>query len=572
MMTAGMALLPFPGMPTNRRAPVRPTKPYPNRRAADTKDGAGGYPGVVGQLRRMEIRRRLGPRRPAPQALWWRLSCRTLVVPPGVSITATPMSRRRRGWVVPDKPGVPGTRWCATIVLVNLLDELQWRGLVQDCTDPDGLRKHLASGPVTFYVGFDPTAASLHLGHLVQVVTARRLQLAGHRPLLLVGGATGQIGDPKESGERTLNPPEVVAEWVNRIRAQLAPFLRYEGDHAATTVNNLDWTGPLSAIDFLRDVGKHFPVNRMLARDVVKARLESGISFTELSYQLLQSHDFYELHRRYGCTLQFGGSDQWGNITAGVDYVRRRGGGPVHAFTTPLVTKSDGTKFGKTESGAIWLDPALTSAYVFYQFWVNVDDADVGRYLRYFSFRDHDALAELEKATQLRPAAREAQRALAQELTVLVHGDAECTQAAAASEALFGRGSLAGLGRSTLASALAEAGLVSLPKLASVAVLFKEAGLVASMNEARRTIGEGGAYINNQRVTDPEQLVDPHTLLYGRYLVLRRGRRTIAGIALATGRDLPDGDRNDDRSSSDRSRTGGADPSRAADVTGAIAG
>jgi tyrosyl-tRNA synthetase len=415
---------------------------------------------------------------------------------------------------------------------VSLLDELQWRGLVQDSTDLDELRKHLAAGPVTFYVGFDPTGASLHIGHLMQVITARRFQLAGLRPLLLVGGATGQIGDPKETVERTLNPPEVVAGWVERIRSQLAPFVTYEGDNAAILVNNLDWTGEMSAIEFLRDVGKHFPVNRMLAREVVKARLESGISFTEFSYQLLQSHDFYELHRRHGCTLQFGGSDQWGNITAGVDYVRRRGAGPVHALTTPLVTKSDGTKFGKTEGGAIWLDPEMTSAYAFYQFWVNTDDGDIGNYLKYFSFRDHDAVAELEKATAERPAAREAQRALARELTTLVHGEAECAQVIAASQALFGRGSVADLAPATLASALTEARLVSVAELPSVAVLFKESGLVASMNEARRTIGEGGAYINNERVTDPETVPDPAALLHGKYLVLRRGRRNIAGIEL----------------------------------------
>ena len=245
-------------------------------------------------------------------------------------------------------------------------------------------------------MGFDPTAPSLHVGHLMQVMTARRLQLAGHRPLLLVGGATGQIGDPKETAERTLNPPEVIAGWVERIRAQLSPFVTYTGANAATLVNNLDWTGPMSAVEFLRDVGKHFPVNRMLAREVVRARLETGMSYTEFSYQLLQANDFFELHRRHGCTLQFGGSDQWGNITAGVDYVRRRGAGPVHAFTTPLVTKADGTKFGKTEGGAVWLDPTMTSPYAFYQFWVNADDRDMPAYLRYFSFRSLEEIVELE--------------------------------------------------------------------------------------------------------------------------------------------------------------------------------
>ncbi len=424
---------------------------------------------------------------------------------------------------------------CGTIAGVNLIDDLRWRGLIQDATDPDQLRAHLDSGPVSFYVGFDPTAPSLHLGHLVQVLTARRFQLAGHRPLLLVGGATGQIGDPKEAGERNLNPPEVVAGWVEHIRSQLAPFVSYEGDNAATLVNNLDWTAQLSAIEFLRDVGKHFPVNRMLAREVVKARLETGISFTEFSYQLLQSHDFFELHRRHGCTLQFGGSDQWGNITAGVDYIRRRGAGPVHAFTTPLVTKSDGTKFGKTEGGAIWLDPQMTSPYAFYQFWFNVDDRDVGRYLRYFSLRSHEELIALDEAAAERPAAREGQRALAQELTTLVHGADECAGAIAASTALFGRGSLADLAAPTLRAALAEAGIVEISgdQLPGVAALFKESGLVASMNEARRAIADGGAYLNNERVTDAEMTVDRSHLLHGRWLVLRRGRRNVAGVEVS---------------------------------------
>jgi tyrosyl-tRNA synthetase len=418
---------------------------------------------------------------------------------------------------------------------VSVFDDLLWRGLIQDSTDLDELRAHLNAGPVTFYVGFDPTAASLHLGHLMQVITARRLQLAGHRPLLLVGGATGQIGDPRDVGERTLNAPEVIAEWVERIRTQLAPFVTYEGDNAATLVNNLDWTGPMSAIDFLREVGKHFPVNRMLAREVVRARLESGISFTEFSYQLLQSNDFFELHRRYGCTLQFGGSDQWGNITAGVDYIRRRGAGPVHAFVTPLVTRADGTKLSKTGGGAIWLDAEMMSPYAFYQFWVNADDADVVNYLKYFSFRSHEELATLEKATAERPAAREAQRALAGELTTLVHGGAETDQVVAASQALFGRGQLADLTPATLQAALSEAGLTELRgELPPAAGLFKESGLVASMNEARRTIAEGGAYINNERVADPEATVDRSALLHGKWLVLRRGRRTVAGIELTS--------------------------------------
>ncbi|MFE9691071.1 tyrosine--tRNA ligase [Micromonospora sp. NPDC005806] len=414
----------------------------------------------------------------------------------------------------------------------SLTEDLLWRGLIQDSTGVDELRELLDGGNATFYVGFDPTAPSLHVGHLMQVTTARRFQLAGHRPLLLVGGATGQIGDPKESAERTLNPPEVVEGWVRRIHDQLAPFVSYEAENAARLVNNLDWTGEMSVVEFLRDVGKHFPVNKMLAREVVKARLDSGISFTEFSYQLLQANDFFELHRRYGCQLQYGGSDQWGNITAGVDYIRRRGAGPVQAFTTPLVTKSDGTKFGKTEGGAVWLDPEMTSPYAFYQFWVNADDRDVTRYLRYFSFRSREELEELEKATAERPQARLAQRALAEELTALVHGEREMAQAVTASQALFGRGSLDELSPETLRAALTEAGLVHLTELPDVAGLLKESGLVPSMKEARRVIAEGGAYVNNNRIAEVDATVSPEDLLHGRYLVLRRGKRSFAGVEL----------------------------------------
>ena len=414
---------------------------------------------------------------------------------------------------------------------MTFVDDLTWRGLIQDSTSFDELRALLDGPAMTFYVGFDPTAASLHVGHLMQVVTARRLQLAGHRPLLLVGGATGQIGDPRESSERTLNPPEVVESWVARIRSQLAPFVTYEGDNAATLVNNLDWTGPMSVIEFLRDVGKHFPVNKMLARDVVRNRLESGISFTEFSYQLLQANDFYQLHVRHGCVLQFGGSDQWGNITAGVDFVRRRGAGPVHGFTTPLVLKADGTKFGKTEGGAVWLDPAMTSPYAFYQFWINSDDRDVNNYLRYFSFKSREELEQLEKDTAERPQARLAQRALAYDLTALVHGEGEASQAVAASQALFGRGSLEELSEGTLRAALSEAGLHPVRGgLPSLGALLKDAGLVASANEARRTISEGGAYLNNERITDGEVVPPESALLHGRFLVLRRGKRTFAGV------------------------------------------
>jgi tyrosyl-tRNA synthetase len=414
---------------------------------------------------------------------------------------------------------------------VHILDDFAWRGLLQDSTGTDALREHIDTGPVTFYVGFDPTAVSLHVGHLMQVITARRLQQAGLRPLLLVGGATGQIGDPKEAGERSINPPEVVAGWVEKIRGQLAPFVTYDGDNGAIPVNNFDWTSEMGVVEFLREVGKHFPISKMLAREVVKARLESGISFTEFSYQLLQSNDFYELHRRHGCTLQFGGSDQWGNITAGVDFVRRKASEHVHAFVTPLVTKADGTKFGKTEGGAVWLDPELTSPYAFYQFWVNSGDADVVRYLKYFSFKSHEEIEELERATAEKPAARLAQKALAEELTTMLHGAEETAHVVAASQALFGRGELAELPESTLRAALVEAGLAEFTKPdVTVAEAMKESGVVASLGEARRAAKEGGAYLNNVRVSDPAAVINRSDLIHGRYGVIRRGKKTVAGF------------------------------------------
>jgi tyrosyl-tRNA synthetase len=419
-----------------------------------------------------------------------------------------------------------------TCGVTDVIDDLLWRGLLQDSTDLDELRKHFAAGPVTFYVGFDPSAPSLQVGNLVQILTARRLQRAGNRPLLLVGGATGLIGDPKAEGERILNDESVVAGWVDRIRRQVTPFFEFEGEFAATMVNNLDWTSPLSAIEFLRDIGKHFPVNQMINREIVKARLEAGISFTELSYQILQAHDYFQLNQRHGCTLQHGGSDQWGNILSGVDFCRRKGVRGVHAFTTPLITRADGTKFGKTSAGmSLWLDAAMTSPYAFYQFWVNADDADIVKYLKVFSFAGREEIEALEAATREQPAARAAQRHLASELTTLLHGEAECAQVIAASQALFGKGSLQELAPATLHAALAEAGLVAVKgNLPSVAVLLKDAGLCKSMNEARRAITEGGAYVNNEKVTDVDASIDPATLLHGRYLVLRRGKRTIAGV------------------------------------------
>jgi tyrosyl-tRNA synthetase len=420
---------------------------------------------------------------------------------------------------------------------VDAIDELQWRGLVALTTGEDELRSALAAGPVTYYCGFDPTAPSLHIGNLVQILTLRRLQLAGHLPLALVGGATGLIGDPRPGSERTLNAQDVVAGWVDRIRAQIEPFLDFSGPSAARMVNNLDWTAPLSAIDFLRDVGKHFRVNRMLAKDAVAARLNSdaGISYTEFSYQILQGMDFLELYRRYGCVLQTGGSDQWGNLTAGTDLIHRVAGVSVHALATPLVTKADGTKFGKTETGTVWLDGSMTSPYAFFQFFLNAEDVKAGDYLRIFTFRSRDEIAELEKATADRPQAREAQRALARDVTSLVHGADACARVEEASRALFGGGSLESLDASTLSDALAELPRAVLPRAEHPVVdVLVASGLVASKSAARRTITEGGAYLNNRKVTSETETVGPDDALAGRWLVVRRGRRTLAAVELAT--------------------------------------
>ncbi|HEX6472325.1 MAG TPA: tyrosine--tRNA ligase [Streptosporangiaceae bacterium] len=419
--------------------------------------------------------------------------------------------------------------------MADILDDLAWRGLLTQSTDLDELRALLAAGPVTLYCGFDPTAPSLHVGSLVQLLTLRRFQRAGHRPIGLVGGATGLIGDPSgKSDERALNAADVVAGWVERIRGQVSRFLDL-ADGRGLVVSNLDWTGPMSVIEFLRDIGKHFPVNRMLARETVRARLEStGMSYTEFSYVLLQSLDYLELYRRYGCRLQTGGSDQWGNLTAGVELVRRVEGATAHALTTPLVTRADGTKFGKTATGEnYWLDPELTSPYAFYQFWFNVDDRDVGTYLKYFSFRGRDEIEQLEKETTERPAARAAQRALAEEMTSLVHGADECARVVAASRALFGQGSLADLDERTLAAALAEVPRVSVPRagtLPAVADLLAGTGLVKSKSEARRAIAQGGAYVNNVKVAAEDAAPGTGDLLHGRFLVLRRGKRSVGGV------------------------------------------
>jgi tyrosyl-tRNA synthetase len=419
--------------------------------------------------------------------------------------------------------------------LTEVLDDLLWRDLVAISTDLDALRSVLAQGPITYYCGFDPTAPSLHIGNLVQILTLRRLQQGGHRPLALVGGATGLIGDPKPTAERQLNATDVVAAWVERIRRQIEPFLSFEGPQAAVVVNNLDWTAPLSAIDFLRDVGKHFRVSRMLAKEAVSARLESdaGISFTEFSYQILQGNDFLELHRRHGCVLQTGGSDQWGNLTAGTELVRRAAGATVHALATPLITKADGTKFGKTESGTVWLDPAMTSPYAFFQFWLGADDRDVLTYLKTFSFRSRAEIEELAAATAERPQARAAQRALAEELTALLHGEDELHRVQAASAALFGGGALAELDESTLAAALAEAPSVAVAGESPPLVDLLAEALGVSRSEARRAVREGGAYLNNARVVDEAAVPAESDWLHGRFLVLRRGKRSVAVVERA---------------------------------------
>jgi tyrosyl-tRNA synthetase len=412
----------------------------------------------------------------------------------------------------------------------TLLDDLEWRGLVAYSTDRDALRDALTQGSVRFYVGFDPTAPSLHMGNLVQILTARRLQLAGHTPYALVGGATGMIGDPKESGERTLNDLDTVKDWVERVRRQIEPFLSFEGSNAATMVNNYDWTASLSTIDFLRDIGKHFPVNRMLGREVVKARLEAGISYTEFSYVLLQSMDFLNLYRDHGVTLQFGGSDQWGNLTGGVELIRRADGGRAHAFATPLVTRADGTKYGKTEGGALWLDPEMMSPYAFHQFWLNAEDEKVGELLRIFTFLSHEEIEDLDAQTAEKPFLRAAQKALADEVTTLVHGEEETRQAKAAAAALFGGGDLHDLSPDTLAAALREAGAVSARPGTPYVDLLVESGLVKSKGEARRTIAEGGAYLNNERVGDPDLVPEEGDLVAGTWLVLRRGKKHLAGV------------------------------------------
>jgi len=416
--------------------------------------------------------------------------------------------------------------------VTDIVDDLKWHGLLALSTDEDALRKAFADGPVTFYVGFDPTAPSLHFGNLVQMIAARRLQEAGHTPLILVGGSTGLIGDPKPNAERTLNSKETVAEWVGKIREQVSRFISFEGPNAARVVNNLDWTAPMSAIDFLRDIGKHFRVGKMLSKDAVSARLnsEAGISYTEFSYQILQGMDYLELYRQYGCTLQTGGSDQWGNITAGVDLIHKAEGVSVHALATPLLLKADGTKFGKTESGTVWLSGDLMTPYAFYQFFLNSEDAMVISYLKVFSFRSREEIEELERLTAEKPQMRAAQKALAEEVTTLVHGAEATAQVIAASKALFGQGDLAELDEPTLRAALAELPGTKAAELVPVAQLLADTGLVASRGAGRRTINEGGAYVNNRKIEAEDEMPTKEDLLHGRWLVLRRGKRTLGSV------------------------------------------
>lgn len=423
-------------------------------------------------------------------------------------------------------------------VTQNILDDLQWRGLIAQSTDVDALRAHLDEGTVTLYCGFDPTGPSLHAGHLIPLLTLRRFQLAGHRPVVLAGGATGMIGDPRDVGERTMNTSDTVAEWTERISGQLEAFVDLgDGPTGAVVVNNMQWTGHLTAIEFLRDVGKHFSLNTMLGRDTVKRRLEGdGISYTEFSYMLLQANDFLQLRRHLGCTLQVGGSDQWGNIVGGVDLNRRVDGEAVHAMTVPLVTSSDGKKFGKsTGGGSLWLDAAMTSPYAWYQYFLNTADADVVRYLRWFSFLGREEIEELEQVTAEKPHLRAAQKRLAEEMTTLVHGVAATESVQAASQALFGRGELGALDEPTLAAALEDAGAVAVEPGAptSIVDLLAASGLSESRGAARRAVAEGGAYVNNERVSDPEWAPSQADLLHGRWLVLRRGKKSFAGVRMS---------------------------------------
>ena len=417
-----------------------------------------------------------------------------------------------------------------------LIEDLEWRGLIAQTTDRQALLRDLDAGSVTYYCGYDPTAPSLHVGNLVVLTVMRRFQLAGHKPLPLVGGATGLVGDPSgRNEERSLNDERIVEEWVSRLRAQISRFLDFDAPrNSAVMVNNLDWTKSMSALEFLRDVGKHFSVNQMLSKDSVSSRLEAGgISYTEFSYQVLQGYDFLELYRRHNCTIQIGGSDQWGNIVAGLDLIRKVEQGSAHAFTVPLMTKSDGSKFGKTVSGAIWLDAEMTSPYAFYQYWLNTEDADVPKFLKVFSFKDRAEIERLIETVQTNPGAREAHRELARELTTLVHGAKECEQAEAAGKALFGQGELTELDEKTLEAALAQLPRTTITKGSEFPTwvdLLAATGVVDSKSAARRIVKENGAYLNNEKIVGEDFAPTVANLLYGRFLVLRKGKRDLAAV------------------------------------------
>lgn len=417
----------------------------------------------------------------------------------------------------------------------NIIDELQWRGLINQSTDLEQLRE-ACEQPITLYCGFDPTGPSLHAGHLVPLLMLRRFQQAGHNPIVLAGGATGMIGDPRDVGERAMLADDQVAEWADRIINQLSRFVDFDGEHAARLVNNNDWTKNLSVTQFLRDVGKHFSLNTMLARDTVKRRLDNdGISYTEFSYMLLQANDYVQLHNTYGCSLQIGGGDQWGNIVSGVDLNRRINGATVHALTVPLVTDADGNKFGKsTGGGKLWLDPEMTSPYAWYQYFINAADVDVIRYLRWFTFLTQEELAELQQAVDERPHTREAQRRLAQEMTNLVHGKDATHAVELAAQALFGRAELTELDEETLAGALSETTIAEIgaDDSRTIVDLLVASGLVESKKAARRAVNEGGAYVNNQRITSDEWQPTNEDLLHGRWLVLRRGKKNFAGVRI----------------------------------------
>lgn len=419
--------------------------------------------------------------------------------------------------------------------MTDIFDELRWRGLVAQTTDEAALRAALADGPITAYCGFDPTAPSLHFGNLVQLIVLRHLQRAGHKVICLVGGSTGLIGDPKPTAERVLKTKEQTASWVARIQTLVRPFLDFDGSdpscaHPAIMVNNLDWTEPMSALDFLRDVGKHFRVNAMIKKDAIATRLASdeGISYTEFSYQLLQALDFLELFRTHGCTMQIGGSDQWGNLTAGVDLIHRVEGATVHVLTSPLLTDGSGVKYGKSEGNAIWLSADMTSPYAFYQYFLNVDDATVATLLRIFSDRDRGEIDELERLVEQEPYRRAAQKALAADVTTLVHGEAACASVQAASAALFGKGDLRALDPGTLRDAAAELPGAAVQIGMSVVDALVATGLVDSRNAARRALAEGGISVNGAKVTDPDRVLTQDDVLADAVVLLRRGRKSLA--------------------------------------------